>query len=138
MASPGISIASQFVDRAAQWCMSRIAQRPPRGRALAQGSFAAIAMALLAGCGGGAGSAADDQAALVSQGKQIFRFDTFGDESLWSDTLRMHEVIAAAVDPTTALSVGLKVDAEALPPASSREFRTAASISRIPRPPWRF
>src|SRR6185295_5173325 len=56
-------------------------------------------------------------AALVAQGKQIFRFDTFGDESQWSDTLRMHEVIAAAVDPTTALSVGLKVDAEALPPA---------------------
>ncbi len=29
----------------------------------------------------------------------------------------MHEVISAAVDPVTALSVGLKVDAEALPPA---------------------
>jgi cytochrome c553 len=49
-------------------------------------------------------------------GKQIFRHDTFGDEQLWTDTLRMHEVIASAVDPTTALSVGLKVDAEAVPP----------------------
>jgi len=56
-------------------------------------------------------------AATIAQGKQIFRYDTFGDETLWTDTLRMHEVIAAAVDPTTALSVGLKVDAEALPPA---------------------
>lgn len=56
-------------------------------------------------------------AAVVELGKQIFRFDTFGDETLWSDTLRMHEVIRSAVDPTTALSVGLKVDAEALPPA---------------------
>ena len=55
--------------------------------------------------------------ALVAQGKEIFRFDTFGDETQWTDRLRMHEVIAAAVDPTTALSVGLKVDAEALPPA---------------------
>ena len=55
--------------------------------------------------------------ALLAQGKQIFRFDTFGDETQWTDTLRMHEVIAAAVDPTTALSVGLKVDAEALPAA---------------------
>ncbi len=55
-------------------------------------------------------------AALVEQGKQIFRFDTFGDETFWTDTLRMHEVIRTAVDPATALSVGLKVDAEALPP----------------------
>lgn len=53
--------------------------------------------------------------AVASQGQQIFRYDTFGDETQWTDTLRMHEVIAAAVDPTTALSVGLKVDAEALP-----------------------
>ena len=60
---------------------------------------------------------ANSNAALVAQGKQIFRFDTFGDETKWTDTLRMHEVIAAAVDPTTALSVGLKVDAEALPAA---------------------
>lgn len=55
--------------------------------------------------------------AVLAQGKQAFRFDTFGDETQWTDALRMHEVIAAAVDPTTALSVGLKVDAEALPPA---------------------
>jgi mono/diheme cytochrome c family protein len=54
---------------------------------------------------------------LVEQGRQVFRFDTFGDEAQWTGTLRMHEVIAAAVDPATALSVGLKVDAEALPPA---------------------
>ncbi len=53
---------------------------------------------------------------VAEAGKQTFRFDTFGDETQWTDTLRMHEVIAAAVDPTTALSVGLKVDAEALPP----------------------
>jgi mono/diheme cytochrome c family protein len=52
---------------------------------------------------------------LVAEGKDIFRFDTYGDETFWTDTLRMHEVIQAAVDPTTALSVGLKVDAEALP-----------------------
>lgn len=55
--------------------------------------------------------------AFLDEGKQIFRYDTFGDETQWSDALRMHEVIGTAVDPTTALSVGLKVDAEALPPA---------------------
>jgi len=52
---------------------------------------------------------------LATQGKDIFRFETYGDESFWTDTLRIHEVITSAVDPTTALSVGLKVDAEALP-----------------------
>src|SRR5262245_16587019 len=78
-------------------------------------SAAALA---LAACGHG--SRSDTQTpdpALVAQGKEIFRFDTFGDETQWTDRLRMHEVIASAVDPTTALSVGLKVDAEALPPA---------------------
>ena len=49
-------------------------------------------------------------------GQAIFRYDTFGDEQLWTDVLRMHEVIAT-VDPLTALGVGLKVDVEALPPA---------------------
>jgi hypothetical protein len=47
-------------------------------------------------------------------GKAIFRFDTFGDEQLWTDVLRMHEVIPT-IDPATALAVGLKVDVEALP-----------------------
>ena len=47
-------------------------------------------------------------------GQEIFRFDTFGDEQLWTDVLRMHEVIQT-VDPATALQVGLKVDSEALP-----------------------
>jgi len=49
-------------------------------------------------------------------GKQIFRFDTFGDEQLWTNVLRMHEVIPT-VSPQTALAVGLKVDVEALPSA---------------------
>jgi mono/diheme cytochrome c family protein len=85
---------------------------------VAFGTISAAA-ALVSACAGGGGRMEDSStnANLVAQGKQIFRFDTFGDETLWSDTLRMHEVIAAAVDPTTALSVGLKVDAEALPAA---------------------
>jgi hypothetical protein len=48
-------------------------------------------------------------------GQAIFRYDTFGDEQLWTDVLRMHEVIPT-VPPSTALAVGLKVDVEALPP----------------------
>lgn len=56
-------------------------------------------------------------AQLVQQGQQVFRYDTFGDESFWTDVLQMNQVIETAVSPVTALSVGLKVDAEALPPA---------------------
>jgi hypothetical protein len=59
---------------------------------------------------------ATQSTALVSKGQQIFRFDTFGDERQWTDALRLHEVVQAAVDPLTALSVGLKVDATVLPP----------------------
>ena len=47
-------------------------------------------------------------------GQAVFRYDTFGDEQLWTDVLRMHEVIPT-VSPVTALAVGLKVDSEALP-----------------------
>jgi hypothetical protein len=53
--------------------------------------------------------------AQAAQGQSIFRFDTFGDETFWTGTLQMHTVVATAVDPKTALSVGLKVDADALP-----------------------
>lgn len=84
---------------------------------------AAVLVVLLTACGGG-GSEPQAEALqplqargqnLVAQGRHIFRFETFGDEAKWTDTLRMHEVIAAALDPTTALSVGLKVDVDALP-----------------------
>ena len=54
------------------------------------------------------------QAEQKAEGQTIFRFDTFGDEQLWTDVLRMHEVIPT-VSPETALAVGLKVDADALP-----------------------
>ena len=49
-----------------------------------------------------------------NDGRAIFRFDTYGDEQLWTNTLRMQEPIAT-VSPAIALSVGLKVDVDALP-----------------------
>jgi mono/diheme cytochrome c family protein len=61
-----------------------------------------------------AGHSGDDHEGDRQNGQAIFRHDTFGDEQLWTDVLRMHEVIAT-VPPTTALAVGLKVDVEALP-----------------------
>lgn len=61
----------------------------------------------------------DQEAAPVAEpvsGQNIFRFDTFNDEQLWTNELRMHEAIPS-VNPVTALAVGLKVDVDALPPA---------------------
>lgn len=60
---------------------------------------------------------------MIKEGRQIFRFDTFGDESFWGDALKLHRAIAGAkfggvgpgVSPKTALAVGLKVDREMLP-----------------------
>jgi hypothetical protein len=60
---------------------------------------------------------------MVADGKQTFRFDTFGDEDWWGRQLQLHKAIAGAanggvgpgVSPSTALSVGLKVDLDALP-----------------------
>jgi hypothetical protein len=51
----------------------------------------------------------------VDDGQCIFRFDTFGDEQLWTDTLRLHEVVQT-LTPTDALgTLGLKVDSEMVP-----------------------
>src|SRR5215510_14922613 len=68
------------------------------------------------------GLATTRSAADQIDGQQIFRFDTFGDEQLWTNVLRLHEVVAT-VDPATALGVGLKVDADALPPSVTAAIR---------------
>jgi hypothetical protein len=60
---------------------------------------------------------------LLARGRQIFRFDTFGDEAFWGGALQLHRAIAGSknggvgsgVSPRTALSVGLKVDATRIP-----------------------
>lgn len=73
---------------------SESAQQPPPGFATASG---------------------DSSPQMLAEGQRIFRFETFGDEQFWTDTARMHEVVQKSVSPTTALSVGLKVDADAIP-----------------------
>jgi hypothetical protein len=63
-------------------------------------------------------------ARFFSEGRQVFRYDTFGDEAFWGGTLQLHKAIEGAkfggvgpgVSPKTALAVGLKVDVDALPP----------------------
>ena len=106
--------------------------KPPRRLASLNAvvlSFAGAAAALLSACGNYSNR---DDPALLAQGKQTFRFDTFGDETQWSDKLRMHEVIRTAVDPTTALSVGLKVDSEALPAAVVAGIKSGAVDLKSP------
>lgn len=68
---------------------------------------------------------------LVAQGREIFRFDTFGDEAFWGDTLQLHRGIEGAalggvgpgLSPRAALAAGLKIDADALPQQLLQQLR---------------
>jgi len=68
---------------------------------------------------------------LVAEGKQIFRYDTFGDEDFWGGQLHLHQAIEGeqfggvgpGVSPATALAVGLKVDVNALPKTLQSQIR---------------
>ena len=62
------------------------------------------------------GSAENNSAQLIQQGRDIFRFDTFGDEAFWGGQLQLHQAINT-LTPRQALALGLKVDAEALSPS---------------------
>ena len=74
---------------------------------------------------------ANQTADLVAEGKQIFRFDTFGDEDFWGGQLQLHQAIQGeqfggvgpGVSPATALEVGLKVDVRALPERLRNQLR---------------
>src|SRR5688572_16243766 len=65
----------------------------------------------------------DNAQALLSQGRQTFRFDTFGDEAFWGGMLQLHQAIEGSqfggvgdgLSPSAALGLGLKVDVDALP-----------------------
>src|SRR6185312_3368271 len=56
----------------------------------------------------------DNLRQMFDSGKQIFRFDTFGDQVFWGDQLQLHQAING-ISPRTALGLGLKVDSDALP-----------------------
>jgi hypothetical protein len=68
---------------------------------------------------------------MIDEGQQTFRYDTFGSEAFWADTLQLHKAIAGAkhggvgdgVPPATALAVGLKVDAEKIPAAVAQQIK---------------
>src|SRR5215472_7173573 len=60
---------------------------------------------------------------MMKEGQQVFRFDTFDDQTFWGDALRLHQAIEGTkfggvgpgLSPKAALGVGLKVDVDALP-----------------------
>src|SRR5262245_22977071 len=60
---------------------------------------------------------------MIDEGRRVFRFDTFGDEAFWGDQLKLHRAIVGeklggvgpGLSPKMALSVGLKVDVDAVP-----------------------
>src|SRR6478672_10643986 len=68
---------------------------------------------------------------LIAEGRQIFRFDTFGDEDFWGGQLKLHQAIEGeplggvgpGVSPATALAVGLKVDVRALPQSLRNQLK---------------
>lgn len=84
---------------------------------------------------GGAPGFTDDPAKafaarMIDEGRQIFRFDTFGSEAFWGDIVGLHRAIAGEANggvgpgltPATALSLGLKVDMDAIPPELASEI----------------
>jgi hypothetical protein len=90
-------------------------------RFVATGGVSFAMLTALVGVGVTAPACSDDSApktfddvTMINEGQAIFRNDTFGDEVLWTDTLRLHEALAT-VSPMVALSVGLKVDADLVP-----------------------
>jgi hypothetical protein len=74
--------------------------------------------------------------AMLKEGRKIFRYDTFGSEHFWGDTLQLQKAILGAklggegpgVSPKTALAVGLKVDSDALP-ASLKKALAAGKVN---------
>jgi hypothetical protein len=59
---------------------------------------------------------------MMSEGQEIFRYDTFGDEAFWGGQLRLHETVRT-LTPAQVLALGLKVDSSALPPGLVRQIR---------------
>jgi hypothetical protein len=73
----------------------------------------------------------DSSKRMLKEGQHTFRFDTFGDEAWWGDTLHLHEAIEGVkfggvgpgISPATALSLGLKVDLDALPESLMQQIK---------------
>ena len=68
---------------------------------------------------------------MIKEGRQTFRFDTFGDEAFWGDSLKLHQAIEGSqfggvgpgLSPNAALALGLKVDVDAVPKRLINQLR---------------
>ena len=66
-----------------------------------------------------------------AEGRSTFRYDTFGDQAFWGDALQLHQAVQGTrfggvgdgLSPRTALALGLKVDADALPRSLRNDLR---------------
>jgi hypothetical protein len=98
---------------------------------LAAGAFAYAAKGPAGGKAGFDGEVAKYSQSMLEEGRKIFRYDTFGSEAFWGDALGLHKAVAGqknggvggGVSPETALAVGLKVDADALPAALVKQIK---------------
>lgn len=110
---------------------------PQLGREACRISVMVGALAALAGCvskgareeprriSTNSDTSSDDRSPqTLAAGQRIFRYETFGDEQFWTDTARMPEVVQKSVSPAVALSVGLKVDADAIPPDVAQAIKS--------------
>jgi hypothetical protein len=69
---------------------------------------------------------------MIDEGRRTFRFDTFGDEAFWGDTLRLHQAIEGeklggvgpGISPRAAINLGLKVDVDRLPKSLVSQLRS--------------
>jgi hypothetical protein len=105
------------------------------GKMLGAGAIAALLLLVFVVFNGtvGARSAAQTAASadptqaratrLVTAGRNVFRYDTFGDQAVWGGVLGLHKAIegsrfggvGSGISPKQALALGLKVDATKIP-----------------------
>jgi mono/diheme cytochrome c family protein len=94
-----------------------MARTPPLPRSRRRLLWVCAAVSLtVAGCGTLMTASGPQRplTAIETEGQQIFRYDTFGDEQKWTDQLRLHEIVDSKVTPLQALGLGLKVDLDKL------------------------
>lgn len=108
-------------------------------RPLALAASAGATLALLGCLGGGDGpssSEAGPDRAAIALGREVFRYETFGNEGFWTDAMRLPQgLVKAGLTPLQALGLGLNVDVEALSPATAQALTKALTDIRNGKDP---
>lgn len=70
----------------------------------------------------------------AAAGRDVFRFETFGNEGFWTDAARLPQgMIAAKVTPKQALDAGLQLDIDAVDPALRRAIEAEVKTDMSPQ-----